>query len=70
MPEAPWDTSPATQNQLDYAEGLIKRLAAADLAKLDTTVMSSVITNLNSARRTAGVPFEPMEGMDSARRQA
>lgn len=66
--EAPWDTSEATESQLTYIDQLLKRLAQHDWSPLDTTQASTVIDRLNSVRRTAGIDFSPMDGVDSGRR--
>ena len=67
MPDAPWDTSPATEQQKDYFHELAQRLAVHNVDDVDRTMLSEAIKHLNNARNSVGLKFAPIEGMDSAR---
>ncbi len=67
--EPPWDMSPANEQQKRYLAALVERLhTEADWSRLDTTFASLCLERLNSVRTSLGLPFVPMDGMDTTRR--
>ena len=67
--EPPWDMSPANEQQKRYLANLAERLhSEADWSRLDTTIASSCLDKLNAVRNALGLPFVPIDGMDTTRR--
>ena len=54
----PWDMRPSFAAQHHYIREAIRRIANADLTKVDRTMASQAIDQLNSVRRSLGVPYE------------
>jgi hypothetical protein len=68
LAEAPWDTTPASQAQQDYARALVQRLhEEADWSQLDAMQMSLALGKLRDVQRPLGMKFREIDGMDTGR---